>query len=274
MGEWDENGFAPHGTVIHWVTQVGIGCVFLPREPEGDEELKNAAEHFGGDQAAARQACLRGDPLYYKPTAAEYASARTLFRGDPTAHNNAVAAASQVLASRIEPARDRRPWIAESSWNLPYATGHIDLLSHDHVELKDIKTTAKPPDVAEVVCKPEYFAQVVLYGRFVGARYGTIEFVDSMRGMWAYRVRIDFTKPAVQRYAAQLEEFCYFLMSDDLWKYAWPNLGGHCEKTWCPYRISCKRPTMPGPGEWFDAVRAYRPSGLVSIPRVKAPSPN
>lgn len=256
------------------MTQVGIGCVFLPRDPEGEEELKGAAGHFGGDINAATAACRRGDPLYYKPTALEYAAARTLFRGDELAHNQAVAAASQVLASRIAPAADGRPWIAESSWNLPYATGHIDLLSHSYEELKDIKTTAKPPDVAEVVCKPEYFAQVVLYGRFTGAKRATIEYVDSLRGTWAYRVKIDLTKPAVRRYSDQLEDFCHFLMSDDLWKYAWPNMGTHCEKTWCPYRISCKRPTMPGPGEWYDAVRAYRPSGLVNIPRVKLATTN
>lgn len=265
----DKTGFAPHGSVIHWVTQVGIGCVFLPREPEGPDELREASEHWAGNQQAAAEACRRGDPLYYKPPAAEYILARSLFRGSVDAHNAAVAASSQLLASRIAPARDGRPWIAESSWATEYVTGHMDLLSQDHRELKDIKTTAKPPDVADVVCKYEYFAQMVIYAHIEPRiEVGTIEYVDSLRGNWAYRVPINFKDPAVVEYGNQLEAYCRFLMSDALWAVAWPNLGPHCDKTWCPYRDGCKRRILPAPGtgNWFHAQTAFRPSGIVKIP--------
>jgi hypothetical protein len=263
IGIWEETGYAPHGSIIHWVTQTGIGCVFRPHNAT-EKEAAEAAEHFNGSVSAAGLAYAQGNPLCYKPTKREYELARTIFKGSELAQLDAVAKASQTLASHIPKAGDGKPWIAESAWETDYCTGHIDLLSHDQEEVGDIKTTAKPPEISDVSCKPEYLAQIVLYGRFVRAKRGFIRYVDSLRGSWVYPVEVDLTTAAVRNYSDQLEAFCRFLMSDLLWQVAWPNIGAHCEKMWCPYRPSCKRAIMPPVGKFVDVRGSMQPMGVTA----------
>jgi hypothetical protein len=263
IGLWEETGYAPHGSIIHWVTQVGIGGIFLGREPT-IFEAHEAAEHWGGDVEAAKAAYRCGDPLAYKPTKREYEHARTIFKGSELAQQDAVAKASQTLASHLPRPADGKPWIAESAWETEYATGHIDLLSHDHEDVGDIKTTAKPPELNDVSCKPEALVQIVLYGRFAGSKRGFIQYVDSQRGMWAYRLHVDLTTQAMLNYADQLEAYCRFLMSDNLWAFAYPHIGAHCEKSWCPYRPSCKRQIMPPPGQFYNGANAMKTVGVVA----------
>ncbi len=272
----EDSSYAPHGTCIHWMTQAGIGCEFPAKDDPPAEELKNAMEQFGGNEAAARAAFARGDPKCYAPTAAEWALARTMVpKGDPDIHRQIVVQVSQVLASDLTKSPDGKPWVAESPWETDYCTGHIDLLSQDLDEFGDIKTTAKPPDVAKVVCKPGYLAQQTLYQRMVGQTTGTyprrgfIHYIDSQRGNWTYRVPIDFTRDASKFYSDQLEAFCRFLMSDQLWAVAYPNLGEHCDQTWCPYTSTCKGAIMPRPGKWYDRAKAMRPTGAINVKGIK-----
>jgi hypothetical protein len=268
----EDTGYAPHGTCIHWVSQTGAGCEFPGKDDPDADALAQAREQFGGDEAAARAAFARGDPKAYAPSAAEWALASTLAPGgDPAIHRQMVVQVSQVLVSDLTKPPDGKPWIAESAWETDYCTGHIDLLSQDFDELGDIKTTAKPPDVAKVVCKPGYLAQMTLYERMVWQvtgvrpRRGFIHYIDSLKGNWTYRVPIDFTRDASKFYSDQLEAFCRFLMSDQLWAAAYPNLGEHCDQTWCPYRPTCKSAIMPPPGKWYDRARAMRPSGVINV---------
>jgi hypothetical protein len=284
IGDFEQTAYAPHGSIIHWTTQVGIGCVFPPREPTA-AEAEEAAEHFvdpgGGPTAeadaveAAKAAFRSGDPKAYAPPASDWAKAlgragadvpeneRGLFRGDSDRQRRAIAASSQMLANDLPRARDGRPWLAEVVVDAPWITGHIDLLSQDGAEVGDIKTTAKPPEGG--YAKPGYLAQIVVYGRLVGARSAFIEYVDSMQGRWTYRVNIDLTTPERRQYADQLESFCRFLMSDLLWQVAYPNVGEHCRNNWCPYQKSCAKKLFPAPGKFYDAAKAFRPSGVVSI---------
>lgn len=277
IGDWESTGNAPHGTIIHWTTQVGIGCVFPPREPTA-AEVEEAAEHFVDDaaavagdpqawedaKAAALYAFRTGNPKAYAPPAADWEKALTLFKGDVQRQRQSIAAASQMLANDLPRARDGRPWQAEVAVEADWISGHIDLLSHDGAEVGDIKTTAKPPEMGGYL-KPGYLAQVVVYGRLTGSGSAFIEYVDSMNGRWTYRVNIDLRSPERQQYGAQLEGFCRFIMSDQLWAVAYPNLGPHCRDTWCPYQKSCASKIFPSPGKWYDAVKAFRPSGVVSI---------
>jgi hypothetical protein len=290
IGNWESTGNAPHGTIIHWTTQVGIGCVFPPREPTA-AEVEEAAEHFvdgaafGDPQiwADAKDAALyafrTGNPKAYAPPAADWAKAlgqkggatpaeQGLFRGNEENQKRSIAAASQMLANDLPRAADGRPWQAEVLVEADWVSGHIDLLSHDGVEVGDIKTTAKPPEMGGYL-KPGYLAQIVIYGRLTGSRKAFIEYVDSMQGRWTYRVNVDLTAPARIEYGNQLEGFCRFLMSDTLWAVAYPNLGSHCRDTWCPYRRSCADRIFPTPGKWYDAVKAFRPSGMVAIGPVR-----
>lgn len=273
-GRWEETGFAPHGTCIHWFTQTGIGCRFPNWTNPTDDDVKNASEHYGGDLDATRRAFAAGDPRAWAPLKSEWELARTLFDGDAEVHNQVVASVSQVLASDLSKPANGRPWIAESAWETDYCTGHIDLLSDDFLELGDIKTTAKPPNYAKVSCKPGYLAQIVLYAHMVEQltgvqpRSGFIHYIDSMHGNWTYRVPVRFTSSALEFYADQLEAFCRFLMSDQLWDVAYPNVGDGCEELWCPYRDPCKRAIMPPPGRWYDRNRAGRQVGL-SRPKLR-----
>jgi len=291
IGNWESTANAPHGSIIHWTTQVGIGCVFPPREPT-EEEVEEAAEHFVDDVAAvsgdpqawadakdaARHAFRTGNPTAYSPPASDWAKALGdppraagdtrprdpgLFHGDAELQRRAVAAASQSLANHLPRARDGKPWLAEVAVESDYVTGHIDLLSQDGEEVGDIKTTAKPPEKGYI--KPGYLAQVVLYARLTGAKTGFIEYVDSMTGKWNYRVPVNFMTDERRRYADQLESFCRFLMSDALWDVAYPNLGEHCKSSWCPYKRTCADKIFPAPGIWHDQARMMRPSGVVRI---------
>lgn len=288
IGDFESTAYAPHGSIIHWTTQVGIGCVFPPREPT-PEEVEEAAEHFVDEVAAvagcpgtwqdAKDAALHafrtGNPRAYAPPASDWAHAlgkrdyktdaeKGLFSGDEQRQKQAVAAASQMLANRIPRARDGRPWQAEVAVEADWITGHIDLLSHDLTEIGDIKTTAKPPEMGAYL-KPGYIVQIVVYGRLTGSRRAFIEYVDSLQGRWAARVDFDLTTPERQAYGAQLEAFCRFIMTDQLWAVAYPNIGPHCRDTWCPYQKSCAKKLFPAPGTFYDMAKALRPSGVVAI---------
>lgn len=263
VGHDEQTGYGPHGTCIHWITQTGIGALFPQVANPSDDEVRVAAEHFGGSTAAARQAFAAGDARAWAPTQAEWALASTIFNGDAAQQRASAVRVSQVLASSIPKPLDGKLWLAESTWETDYCTGHIDLLSQDHEELEDIKTTSKPPNIAKVSCKPSYYAQMVIYSRFTGAKRGRIRYIDSRTGNWIYPVPIDFTTDANKFYSDQLEGFCRFLMSDLLWDVAWPNIGEHCEDLFCAYRVSCKHKIMPPPGDFHDIGRASRPSGII-----------
>jgi hypothetical protein len=274
IGDFEQTAYAPHGSIIHWTTQVGIGCVFPPREPTA-AEAEEAAEHFNGNVEAAAQAFRTGDPRAYAPPAADWAKAlgqrdykteaeKGLFSGDQERQKQAIAAASQMLANRLPRARDGRPWQAEVAVGADWITGHIDLLSHDNAEIGDIKTTAKPPEMGAYL-KPGYLVQVIIYGRLRQSRHAFIEYVDSMQGRWAARVDVDLMVPERLAFADHLESFCRFLMSDQLWAVAYPNIGPHCRDTWCPYQKSCSKKLFPAPGIFYDMTKALRPSGVVSL---------
>jgi hypothetical protein len=287
MGDFEQTAYAPHGSIIHWTTQVGIGCVFPPRQPT-PAEVEEAAEHFVDEAEAvaghpftwehAKEAALHafrtGDPRAYAPPAADWSKALGasspadgdpgLFHGDAERQRQAIAAASQMLANRLPRARDGKPWQAEVAVEADWITGHIDLLSHDRTEIGDIKTTAKPPEMGNYL-KPGYIVQVVVYGRLTGSQRAFIEYVDSLQGRWACRVDIDLTTPERQAYGAQLEAFCRFTMGDLLWQVAYPNIGPHCRDTWCPYQKSCSKKLFPAPGIFYDMAKALRPSGVVSM---------
>jgi hypothetical protein len=289
MGDFEQTAYAPHGSIIHWTTQVGIGCVFPPREPT-PAEVEEAAEHFVDEAAAvagspqtwedakdaAAHAFRTGNPKAYAPPAADWAKAlgragpdvpvneQGLFKGDEQRQKQAIAAASQMLANRLPRARDGKPWQAEVAVEADWITGHIDLLSHDDVEIGDIKTTAKPPEMGGYL-KPGYLVQVIVYGRLKRSRRAFIEYVDSLQGRWSCRVDVDLTVPERQAFGDQLEAFCRFIMSDQLWQVAYPNIGAHCRDTWCPYQKSCAKKLFPAPGIFYDVTKAMRPSGVVAI---------
>lgn len=275
--------YGPHGNIIHWTTQTGVGSVFAPQEPTA-EEVEHAREHFLDNDACAlaqgnanavcmefaaaeqraHEAYRRGDPLAHSPTRSMWTTAAKGFL-TPEAHQRAVIAASQLLAAKLPKPRDGRPWIAESFWETDYCTGHIDLLSHDHAEVEDIKTTAMPPEMKASSVKSTYLVQIVLYGRFTGARNGGISYVDSKLGMWSYRVPVNLDTPAMQAWGAELEDFCRFLQSDALWGVAYKNVGDHCRKSWCPYRVGCADLLIPKPGVMYDLKQAMRPTGTISL---------
>lgn len=275
--------YAPHGNIIHWTTQTGIGCTFAPQDPTA-EEVEQAREHFLDNDACAlahgneaeiaqefavaeqraREAYRRGDPLAHSPTRSMWSTAAKGFP-TPEAHQRAVIASSQLLAAKLPRPRDGRPWIAESYWETDYCTGHIDLQSSDLTEVEDIKTTAMPPEMKAGSMKPAYLVQIVLYGRFTGASSGGVSYVDSKLGMWYYRVPVNLATPAMRAWGAELEDFCRFLQSDALWSVAYKNVGEHCRKSWCPYRAGCADLLIPKPGVMYDLKHAMRPVGAINL---------
>jgi hypothetical protein len=274
IGEWEDTGYAPHGSAIHWTAQAGA-CEFPSHEAPA-KEVMEAAEHFDGDPIAAAQAFRDGNPLAWKPTEAEWKLAATLFAGNAEAHLRVVASVAQLVVNRLPKSPDGKKWVAETSWTTDWCTGHIDFLPQDLSEIGDLKTTSKPPEMGGYV-KPMYLAQVIAYGRMVKQATGVqpkrawLLYADAQKAAWSYFVPLDLTTPERLIYAENLEGFARFLMSDLLWSVAFPNPGHHCDENFCPYRKSCVRKLMPTGGQWHDAKAAVKPFGVMARPSPSSP---
>jgi hypothetical protein len=159
---------------------------------------------------------------------------------------------------------DGKPWEAEASWELPYLTGHTDFTSQCRTMGGDLKTTARPPDGGEI--KDEHLAQVACYYLMTGIPLWWVLYVDSQAAKWSTLVWVDFNRPDRQFYAEQVQSFCQMLMSPLLEQVAYPSVGKHCEKSWCPYELSCAAKIRPPKGVYHDAVAARRLTGRIKSP--------
>jgi hypothetical protein len=114
--------------------------------------------------------------------------------------------------------------------------------------------------------KPQHLAQMCAYHILKPSiRRIWVLYLDSRAAAWASVVWIDFTDPRMAEYIQQVRDFIDLLRSDDLFQIAYPNLGEHCFKTWCPYRKTCHDAFMPPPGRIYDAAKAMRPTGQVRL---------
>jgi hypothetical protein len=107
IGLWEETGYAPHGSIIHWVTQVGIGGIFLGREPT-IFEAHEAAEPWGGDVEAAKAAAAKGEDV---------AAARVMVESQP------------VNATRTEGQMVKADWEIEVTNPFELARYHPDCVT-------------------------------------------------------------------------------------------------------------------------------------------------
>jgi hypothetical protein len=91
-------------------------------------------------------------------------------------------------------------------------------------------------------------------------------YVDSQAAKWSTLVWVDFTRPDRQFYAEQVRSFCEMLMSPLLEQVAYPRVGKHCDKSWCPYELNCSAKIRPPKGIYYDAVAARRLTGRIKSP--------
>jgi hypothetical protein len=197
--------------------------------------------------------------LEVKATAAE------LFQGDQDSAEAAIRQAATIAAKHMPVPRDGLPWIAEASCSGPILSGHLDFLSHDYLDVVDLKITSKKPPHGNA--KPEHVAQVGgAYPFLVRERFGimpqraTILYVD-LHGTWACPVVIDLMTPERQQFVNQIGDYAKFLRSKALFQAATPVFGPHCSDQWCPYRSICRDRVLPPPGECSD-------HGLPPIPNM------
>ena len=280
--EPDDTRYADLGTCIHFTMQDGIGGWFPQRAPESPDELAGVLPYFNGDTAAANQAFIDGDPRAYQPTPIEWQGAERNFGGNKDATLAQVRAAATLGARYMPKSPDGQPWLVEPTLRNDVLSGHMDFLSQCETVGGDLKTTSQPPYMSRL--KPQHLAQMCSYKILKPSLQRIwVLYLDSKGATWAALVWIDFTKPEMMEYVQQVRDFIDLLRSDDLFRIAYPNLGEHCIKTWCPYRKSCYDAFMPPPGRIYDAAKAARPTGpmrltpmtpaAVALPPSMAPAP-
>lgn len=225
--------YADFGTVTHFVLQDGLRCKFpghaVDHQPE-PEQITVASELFSGNVQAMQQ------------RAREVAT---------------------LASSKLPKTPDGMPWLAESSWENEWCTGHIDFLSQDHSTIVDLKTTSKPP--AHQRIKPEHLHQMLCYQKMTGAHRGGILYVDSRAAEWVLYCEIDFTTPAMRELADHTEQYCRWLMSDEFWGRVIPRLGAHCSDGWCPYLAECKNKFLPAPAKIHESTPFAAPPVSFSV---------
>jgi hypothetical protein len=261
-----ETGAADFGTCCHYLLQASprtdgkAPCRFAAYTPSQDE-IAEAAQHFGGDLALAQQAFLAGDHRAHAPTAAQWLSAAKQYNGDmETCQVKAREVASLALAYLPPPPTGA--WICEQPFDGEYLSGHMDFLSEDWTHGCDLKTTSMAPEHSRV--KTSHLYQMAGYHLLTGRRlqHCPLLYVDSRNAAWVDLIPCSFTSPDMQFFCDQVEEFCRFLMSDRLMEVAWPRLGKHCYQTWCPWEPHCAQKFIPPRGRHFDAIRRQTPSGV------------
>ena len=234
----DDTSYADFGTVIHFALQDGTRCTFP------------------------------GPAASHAPTQAEIQSASKLFASDLELMNQRARQCAALAMTMLPKSPDGLPWRAEDELENDILTGHTDFFSQDGSTLGDLKSTSKPPPKGKV--KTEHLVQVCGYKLLrPTAKRAFVLYVDSMRAAWATLIWIDFTKPAMQFYLERVHEFAAMLMTDKLLDVAYPNLGDHCQSTWCPYPASCYKAYMPGPGSEYQAAVARRPVGQMAFAPLK-----
>ncbi len=281
------------GNCIHFVTQDGLRCSFpkttlavdvdalwryfneadalgeqVDRESLSDHEktLVSVADHFfDGDFFAAYEAFKAGDPRCFQPPPDKWETAAKLWKGDLNVCREQVRAAATLAASKIPALPTGEVWRAEDAFENHNCTGHTDFLRQDFRVLGDLKTTAKPPKGGWV--KPDHLMQVTSYHNLNDRRTerAWVCYVDSQKARWVNLVWIDFTTDAMKFYADQVDEFCSFLMSDQLFDVAHPNLGDHCVHSWCKHKPDCYSRIMPPPGSLYNKALARMPTGPIRL---------
>lgn len=248
----------------------------LMRLEENDEravtEARQSSPHacFGTWTHFYLQDALRsefeGGRDEHVPDAEVRATAAQLFGGDLDATEAAVRQAATIAAKHMPVPQDGKPWIAEARCTTPVMSGHLDFLSHDFLDIVDLKVTSKKPIHGQA--KAEHVAQVGgAYPYLVHARFGvmprrsTILYVD-MHGTWACPVVLDLLIPERQVYIEQIRDYAKFLRTPALFKVAVPVVGPHCSDQWCPYRSICRDRVQPPPGEFSD-------HGLPPVPNMQ-----
>jgi hypothetical protein len=211
--------YADLGTCIHFVMQDGLGCEFP------------------------------GPSIEYAPEPAQWANAATLcahpfnFDNDVErvkAHAHKVAS---IAAAYLPKASDGRPWLAETAWSSPLASGHIDFLSQNHEDLWDLKTTSKPP-MGHI--KAAHLYQMLTYRILTKRKVkrGGILYVSSA-GEWAVAAPIDFSTPAMEEMTDQTEQFLKYARSAGFMNNVFPQIGPGCADNFCPYAKVCRDRFLP-----------------------------
>ena len=199
----------------------------------------------------------RFHPSAEAPTPEDYVAAAELFDNDLDQIPNAVDAMARqaILATPIP--QDGRPWIAEGEYDdNPWVTGHIDLLSQDHHDVVDLKTTSRRPEHG--LAKPENLLQMCAYRILVGAecQRAHLVYVESIRARWSLCVTIDFTTPAMVEFLVRVQQYLKYLRSPLLKNFAIPRVGDHCKRQFCPWREWCADRYRGAPGVEFAATPA------------------
>lgn len=222
--------FASFGTWGHFYLQDALRCIF-----EGGRD-----EHLIDDETKASAATLHGNDLL--------------------ATEAAIRVAATLAAKHMPLTKDGKPWIAEASCSSRNLTGHLDFLSHDFLDVVDLKMTTRKPLNGAV--KAEHFVQVAgAYPYLVRERYGitphraTVLYV-SMRGDWVCPVVIDLTTPERLAYIDQIGEYAKYLKSKQMLANTMPVFGTHCSEQWCPYKSICRDVTLPKAADIFEVSAA------------------
>jgi hypothetical protein len=258
------------GTCIHFETQDGIRCQFAPQDmawlnsDDDETELEEAYyevcdRDFGGDVHTCTQAFLTGDPRTHRPPTSMYLDAAKLFGNDLPFTRERIRASALLAAQHIPASPDGKPWIAETTHENEYVTGHSDFWSQDGTVLGDLKSTAKPPNHGYI--HYTHLAQLAVYHNLTGCLRSFVLYVDSMRAAWTTLVWIDWTLPGMREYTQHIADLCVYLGSPELYKNARPRLGDHCKDTWCPYYGGCHQRMMPPRGIHINAITAKAPVG-------------
>lgn len=226
--------FADLGTWAHFVLMDGLRCVFpgppAMHEPT-NEQKKNVEDGF--------------------------------FSGNTAAAYTHVRAIATLAARELPKPADGKPWLAESEWETDWSRGHIDFLSMDHQEVWDLKTTSKPP--AHQRIKSEHLYQLATYARFAGCKRGGILYVDSREASWAVAIPIDFTSPEMVRLSEQTEDYCRYLMSDELYAKCMPRFGTHCSDGFCPFKSECRDKHIPPSTKIHESQPFTPPASLFTV---------
>lgn len=209
-----DSKYADFGTLCHWRTQELLDATFPERaEPPTIEQVNSASKLHGGDASVCREMVER---------VAERAAIRLSTVGSD--------------------------WLAETEWDLPFLSGHIDFLSRDHNVIVDLKTTSRKPMYSRP--KPAHVYQMVSYYILSGkrAQSGHLLYVDSAKAGWTVMCDIDYTATAMQDLVSHTEQYIQYLRSNELPKRCVPHLGAHCREEFCPYIEQCRDVYVPAPG--------------------------
>lgn len=218
----EETMYADHGTICHWLSQVGVSAVFPQPKPPSTEHYQSAARLFASEAEQRDMA------------------------------SQAASLAVSVLPNLSSGAY----WLAEEEWQLPELSGHTDLRASDFSWVVDFKFTALPPKNNRI--KAEHLPQMAAYTAFVQPRHIRVIYVDFLKAAWAVTVDISCQTDDWRWYVDHVLEFARFCCGPDLFRAAIPHVGDHCGRLWCPYQTYCSMRVFPEAGNFIDVAHTKR----------------